>query len=364
MSGAGMSALAVRFPARRVGPEYWKEKYPHLLSEAAHRSLSRVWAAPTAESSAAVFDAAAAPYISDPFRGGKDRWILGEGEDSRTLELEAAREALAASGWKASEIGLMIVTSFLPENVAVGNAAWLAGELRLGGEAFNLECACAGSMVAFQLACQLVRSGAYARVLVVTSCTYSRIVEDSDTLSWSVGDGATAFVVEKTEEGHGWLGGKTMHTAQTCGVMYTGPVVGAEGAAVLRMKPGLRPAAVLRETAEPILRTCVAGALDAAGLPLEAIDFFITTTPTAWYSKFCGQVLGYPESKTVNLHPHISNVGPVMVPASLHHAASLRLIKPGDKVLLYAIGSEAQASAAIVKWGKVALGPSRATPVA
>ncbi len=355
-----MSALAVRFPSRKLGPDYWREKYPELTSQAVGRSLSKVWSAPTAESSAPLFDAAAAPYMSDPFRGGRDRWFLGPGEDSRTLELAAAREALAAAGCRAKDVGLMIVTSFFPQNVAVGNAAWLAGELGLGGEAFNLESACAGSLVAFQLACQLVRSGAYPRVLVVTSCTYSRIVDESDTLSWSVGDGATAFVVDATHDGVGLLGGKTMHTAQTCGVMFTGPVVDSKGEAVLRMRPGVRPAALLRETAEPIFRACVQGALDAAGLTLGQLDFFITTTPTAWYSKFCGQVLGYPESKTVNLHPHISNVGPVMVPASLHHAASLKLIRPGDRVLLYAIGSEAQASAVIVKWGEVALGASRA----
>ncbi|MBS1152173.1 MAG: 3-oxoacyl-ACP synthase, partial [Myxococcaceae bacterium] len=343
----------------RVGPAYWQKMYPQLISDAVDRSLARIWAAPTAESSAPLFDTAAAPYMSDPFRGAKDRYFLGDDEDSRSLELAVAREVLGAAGLEAADIGLMIVTSFLPQNVAVGNAAWLAAQLGLRGEAFNLESACAGSVVAFQLACRLVSSGAYARVLVVTSCTYSRIVDEADTLSWSVGDGATAFVVGQTEAGSGWLGGKTMHTGQTCGVMYTGPVDSPQGP-VLRMRPGLRPAAVLRETAEPIFRACVQGALESAGLGLDAIDFFVTTTPTAWYSKFCGQVLGYPASKTVNLHPHISNVGPVMVPASLHHAASLELIKPGDRVLLYAIGSEAQASAAVVKWGEVALGPSRA----
>lgn len=360
MSGAGMTGLAVAFPKRRLGPEYWHQKYPKLTAEAAGRSLSKVWSPPTATSKAALFDSAAAPYMSDPFRGARDRFFLGEGEDSRTLELQAAREVLVAAKLSPADIGLMIVTSFLPQNVAVGNAAWLAGQLRLEGEAFNLESACAGSMVAFALACQLVRSGVHRRILVVTSCTYSRIVDESDTLSWSVGDGATAFVVEQTEDGVGFLGGKTVHTAGTCNVMYTAPTIGPEGNAVLRMGPGVNSAAVLRESSEPVLRTCVTGALGSAGLELDQIDFFITTTPTAWYSKFCGDVLGYPQSKTVNLHPFICNVGPVMVPASLHHAATLKQIRKGDRVLLYAIGSEAQASAAVITWGDVALGTSRA----
>ncbi len=357
---AGMTALAVAFPTRRLGPEYWQQKYPKLTAEAAGRSLAKVWSPPTATSRSTLFDAAAAPFMSDPFRGARDRWFLGEGEDSRTLELKVAREVLAAAKLAPADIGLMIVTSFIPQSVAVGNAAWLAGQLQLEGEAFNVESACVGAMVGFALACQLVRGGVHKRVLVVTSCTYSRIVDESDTLSWSVGDGATAFVVEQTEDGIGFLGGKTVHTAGTCNVMQVAPIIGPEGTPVLRMGPGVNSAALLRETSEPVLRTCVGGALSSAGVGLEQIDFFITTTPTAWYSKFCGDVLGYPPSKTVNLHPFISNVGPVMVPASLHHAATLKQIRKGDRVLLYGIGSESQASAAVITWGDVALGTSRA----
>ncbi len=351
--GVGMTALAVEFPSRRLARGYWEERYPAMIASERDRGLSKVWSADDAK--ALLFDREAAPYMSDPFRGAQARRVCGPGESCKTLELKVARQALSAARLSAEDVDLLIVCSFLPDSVAVGDAPWLARQLELGGEAFNLESACAGSMVAFTTACNLVRAGGYRNVLVVVSCVYSRLVEETDTLFWSIGDGAAAFTVSAAPEGVGLLGWKSVHTGETAGAMAVDPVSVPGGEPVLRMRPGKTPGKILRETAEPILRTCVEGALRRSGKRLEEIDFVVTTTPTAWYSAFCSQALGYPLEKTINLFPMICNVGPVLVPANLHAAAAGGRVRAGDTVLLYAIGSESSASAAVVKWGEVAL---------
>ena len=61
--------------------------------------------------------------------------------------------------------------------------------------------------------------------------------------------------------------------------------------------------------------------------------------------------------RTISAYPLYANVGPVLMPANLHLAASLGRIAPGALVLLYSVGSVSTASAAVMRWGDVALGP-------
>ena len=113
---------------------------------------------------------------------------------------------------------------------------------------------------------------------------------------------------------------------------------------------------MLRETAEPFLLACVDGALRKAKLRRDEIDLYVFNTPTAWYSEFCADALGVPLSKTVNAHPHYANIGPVLTPANLYHAALDGRVKPGATVLLYAVGSVSNATAAVVRFTDLRLG--------
>jgi 3-oxoacyl-[acyl-carrier-protein] synthase-3 len=136
-----------------------------------------------------------APFMSDLFRGTVERRVLGPGETLRALELRAAREALAAAAMAPTDVDLMMCTALVPTSVGVGDAAYLARDLGLRGSAWNFESACSGGLVGLQTACALVRAGEYRTVLVVVGCSYSQNTEESDSLGWTCGDGATAFLV-------------------------------------------------------------------------------------------------------------------------------------------------------------------------
>jgi 3-oxoacyl-[acyl-carrier-protein] synthase-3 len=114
---------------------------------------------------------------------------------------------------------------------------------------------------------------------------------------------------------------------------------------------------VLRDTAQPFLEECCAGALAAAGVKISDIDYFAVNTPTAWFADFAARALHVDRAKIENTHDDYANIGPVLTPANLFHAASAGRIKPGDLVLIYAIGSVSSAGAAVMRWGDVALGP-------
>ncbi|MBL9038988.1 MAG: hypothetical protein JNG84_10765 [Archangium sp.] len=349
-----MRSLAVSFPKTVRPNSYWAEHHPEMVQGKRDATLSRVWSAPASDAPD-IWTQEMLPYVDDPFRGTKERRWLEPDETVTSMELDAALQALRAAGLDAGQVDLLIASAFLPESVGVGSAAFLAKALGLRGAAWNLETACSSALVAFETACALVRAGTYQRVLVVVSCAYSRVVDDTDTLAWSIGDGATAFVVSHVPSGEGLLGSKTVHTGETCGAMFYELVQGTT-APVIRMRASESAARALRETAQRALTECCTTAVKQVGLTLNDIDFFAVTTPMAWYSTFCQRTLGFDAKKTFNVHPRYANVGPVLMPANLFHAAHEGKVRPGQVVLLHTVGSVSSASAAVVRWGEVGLG--------
>lgn len=344
---AAMTSLAVQLPARVVTNDYFRGAYPDIVRTAEERALGKLWR-PSPDSKSARFDAAMSKYLADPFRGCVERRWLAPGDKAIDLEEPAARQALAAAGLDVGDVDLLICSSFFPDQFDVGNASFLAKRLGVTCPAWNLESACASSLVALETASALVHGGVHRRVLCVTSCTYSRISPPHDTLSWGNGDGAAAFLVERCETPHGLVAFHSMSTNVTCGAIYS---VFTEDR--VEMRTTEEAGRLLRDTAEPFLRECVDGALAKAELAIEDIDVFVCNTPTAWYTAFCADALGIPMHKTVDAHARVANVGPVLMPANLLQAVRSGQLREGATALLYAVGSVSNATAAIVRFPRV-----------
>ncbi|RMH22038.1 MAG: 3-oxoacyl-ACP synthase [Acidobacteria bacterium] len=364
MRAIGIQALAVSVPDRVLTNEHWRQTQPELVARAEERIW--MWKPPKDWSEGSEpFNRAMAPYLYDPFRGAKLRRRLPPQGSALSLEADAARQALDAAGLGIEDVDLLICSSFLPDSVGIGGAAFLARELGLEGAAWNLETACSSATVAFQTACGLIQAGQHKRALVVTSCTYSRVAPDDDPVSWGVGDAATALVVGEVAPGTGYLGGHTVHSAATCGAVAYELDHDRDGRPYFHLKAGRKAAQrLLRETAEPYLKTCTFGALEKAGLELDDLDFFVFNTPLAWSAAFSARVLGIAPERTISIYPLYANVGPALTGLNLFHAAAWGRIRPQDRVLIYSVGSVSSCSAAIVRWGDVALGavPAGVTP--
>ncbi len=342
----GMLGLGVAVPRTVRTNDWWREHHPILVAQAEQSTLAKIW---TGSNDADPFQRTMAPFLDDPFRGSVERRVLAPGERALHLEERAARRAIEAAGMGPQDVDLMIVASFRADQVGVGNAAFLARALDLRAPAWNLETACSSSVVALQTACAMVRAGEARRVLVVTSCTYSRDADPADSLSWFLGDGAGAFVVGPVEPGLGQLAHHVEHTACTCDTFrYDLDVVDGMAQVVMRASP--QTGRVLHESSVHFLRACVDGVLDRAGLTLGDVDFFVFNTPTAWYHRFAAAALEVDETRTISTYPELANIGPALMPANLHRALTTGRIRRGDRVLLYAIGSVSTASAAVLRW--------------
>ena len=352
----GLRSLAVGFPSLRRTNDYWRTLYPQVVERAEQHSLAKVWAPPPEGEERILFDTTMDPYREDPFRGAVERRIRSASETALSMELTAAKGALAAAHVDPASVDLTLVASFMGDRLGVGNASFLAAELGLGGPAWNFESACSGSVVGLLQATSLVRSGDYQRVLVVASTSNSRQVTDDDSMGWFVGDGAGAFLVERVEAPFGVLGGRVIPSVETNDMFRIRVKNDGSGGTRFVTEAGPHTAAIARDYAETYLRQAVAAGLAAAGMELEDVDYWVFNTPTAWYAELCGRTLGIEPDRYHSNYDRYANIGAALMPATLYHGLHDQRIRPGDVVGLYSIGSTATSACAIVRMGEVGLG--------
>lgn len=363
----GVLSVAFAVPEQRRRNDYWLEHHPELVAHAEQQALAKVWKRREA-ATPNTFDRAMEPYLADPFRGAVERRILADGQLGSQLEVEAGRRALDAARFTASEVDLLLVSSFLPDNYGPGNAAYVVRDLGLRCPGINVESACSSTLVSMNMAIGLIEAGRYRNALIVASCSYSRMAPPEDTLSWFLGDGAGALLVGPMPGGAaqsqpqaeakplGFLAEHTIHTAQTCGTFRLDMVVDPELGPVPRMRASKDTARIINEIGEPAMRECCDGALEKAGLSIDEVDCLVVNTPTAWYADFAADVLGVPRTKTISTYERFANTGTALLPMNLHAAAAAGKLRPGDVVMMYAVGSVSTASATVMRWGEAALG--------
>lgn len=355
MVSVGIRSLAVNFPHTIRTNDYWLQKFPALSSQKVQRQAQANVNLTSSDDGLDIWLQQVTPYLSDPFRGSVNRHVLASHESSQTLEYRAAQDAINAAKLATDEVDLMLVASLFPDAVGPGAAAMLAQQLNLRCPAWNLESTCSSALIALQTAQAFVQTGTYRHVLIVVSHIGSRCVNDEDTLSWSMGDGAGAFVVGSVKPNQGILSTKIVSTTATCNAYVHELVVDAQRQPRIRTRTG-ENASTLAETAVDCVRDCCQQALRAAGVSLEQIDLFAFNTPTAWYASVCAKALGIEPQRTLNLYPHYANIGPVFSIANLYHAVAAGKLREDNLVLVYANGAGATAAATVMRWGDVALG--------
>lgn len=358
MRSSGICALAVYLPDGIRTNAWWGET--ELPPHTARQTHSTPVSSPGMIKNN-PYDAAMNPYLEDPFWGSVERRVVTNGQGSVELGREAARRVLAAAKISPQEVDCLISVSMFPDRIGSGDAAYLAQALGTGGGAFNMEAACCGSMSALLTACALVQAGLKEKVLVVAVSRLSRAVDANDVTLRLCGDAAAAFVVAPVEDGYGLLAAQSLHTGQTCGTWLADAVEDHAKAVSDQQKIQLcfdpSVSHVLRATAEPYLVATTQAALTKARLAIDDIDITVVNTPTAWHAEFSAHALGLAPQRVMNSFPQVANIGPVLIPYNLHIAATEGRLKPGDRVLLYGYGGQAEACAAVLRWPDVILAP-------
>lgn len=355
----GIRSLAISFPSVKRTNDYYRNKYPDQVANAEQEILAKVFSNTQSTANSRDFDKTMQPYLSDPFRGTVNRYVLDSDESSLTLEVRAAKESLNTAKLAPEDVDLMLVASMFPEQVGVGNASLLIDILRFNCPAWNIESTQSGALVGLQTACAMVKSGEYNNVIVVVSCSYSRnLGQENDTLSWMAGDAAGAFLVSTLEEDLGIMGTKVINTAVTNDAYFYSCENDLHGNPKIRLQASKNMSKLIRENSAKFIRESCEGAISDAGVTLDEIDFFVFNTPFAWFARLLTATLNIDSQRTLDMYPYYGNIGVALPLANLYYAAKLGKIKKGDLVLLFSIGASSTAAATVMRWGDVALGSS------
>ena len=129
--------------------------------------------------------------------GIRARHIAAEDETTRTLAVQAARNALEHAKLTPADIDLIIVATSTPDKTFPATATQVQADLGITrGAAFDVQAVCSGFVYGLTIADNFIRGGQSRCALVIGSETFSRILDWNDrTTCVLFGDGAGAVVL-------------------------------------------------------------------------------------------------------------------------------------------------------------------------
>ena len=285
--------------------------------------------------------------------GIRERHIAGEGETTGTLAADAARQALAEAGLEPSDIDLIVLATSTPDHTFPATATEVQRMLGITqGAAFDINAVCSGFVYGVSTVDKFLRSGDHKRALLIGSETFSRILDWNDrTTCVLFGDGAGALVLEAQSgagdnSDHGVLSSHLRSDGRHCEKLYvdggpstTGTVghLRMEGREVFRHAVGM-------------ITDVIEDAYKATGYGSGDIDWFVPHQANRRIIDGSAKKLGIAPEKVVTTVDRHANTSAASIPLALNEAVQDGRIKPGNLVLLEAMGGGFTWGSALVRW--------------
>jgi 3-oxoacyl-[acyl-carrier-protein] synthase III len=278
--------------------------------------------------------------------GIKFRYIAAPEETTATLGAEAARNALDAAGIEPSEIGLIILATATPDQTFPASATKVQALLGINDcVAFDVAAVCSGFLYALTVADSMLRTGVAKKALVIGSETFSRILDWEDrTTCVLFGDGAGAVVLEAQNGERGILATSLHADGRHNGLLYVdgGPsTTGTVG------KVRMKGSEVFRH-AVTNLASVLTETLACANLSVADIDWVVPHQANARILDATARKLGLKKEQVVVTVDQHANTSAASVPLALDQAVRDGRIKPGQIVVLEAMGGGFTWGAAVV----------------
>lgn len=272
--------------------------------------------------------------------GIRNRYIAGDDETTGSLAIAAARAAVAAAGVEANSIDLIVLATATPDQTFPATATKVQDALGCnGGIAFDVAAVCSGFLYALGVADSMLRTGMAQRALVIGAETFSRILDwDDRTTCVLFGDGAGAVVLEARDiiatDGPGILATRLHADGAHGPLLYVdgGPSsTGTVGKLRMKGREVFRHAVVnLAEVLNEVL--------EEAGLLSNDLDWVVPHQANQRILDATARKLGLPPKKIIVTVDRHANTSAASVPLALDTAVRDGRIKPGDLVMLEAMG--------------------------
>ncbi|WP_114973160.1 beta-ketoacyl-ACP synthase III [Rhodoferax ferrireducens] len=256
---------------------------------------------------------------------------------SSDLGLEAARLALQAAGVQATDIDLIIVATSTPDMVFPSTACILQNKLGAhGGAAFDVQAVCSGFVYALSIADAMIKTGAATKALVIGAEVFSRILDFTDrTTCVLFGDGAGAVVLEASDT-PGILASDLHADGKHAGILCVpghvsggqvlgDPLLKMDGQAVFKLAVGL-------------LDTAARNTLAKAGKVAADVDWLVPHQANIRIMQSTARKLKLSMDKVIVTVDQHGNTSAASIPLALDTAVRAGRVKPGEMLLLEAVG--------------------------
>jgi 3-oxoacyl-[acyl-carrier-protein] synthase-3 len=285
--------------------------------------------------------------------GIRQRHVAAEGEKTSDLAIAAARQALEKAGVAGESIDLIVLATASPDNTFPATAVKV--QAALGAHkavAFDVQAVCSGFIYGLAVADNAIRLGQAKTALVIGAETFSRLLDWQDrTTCVLFGDGAGAVVLKAAEgqgtnQDRGILSTHLHSDGRQHDMLYAdgGPSsTGTVGKVRMQGKEVFRHAVVN-------MAAVLEEALVANELTSSDIDWLVPHQANLRILDATAKKLGLPSEKVVITVDRHANTSAASIPLALAEAANDGRIKPGQLVMLEAMGAGFTWASAAVRW--------------
>lgn len=284
--------------------------------------------------------------------GIERRHFAAEGQLTSDLATRAAKAALKDAGLDPDDIDAVIVATSTADLTFPSAATMVQAELGMTrGFAYDVQAVCAGFVFALANANGLILSGQADRVLVIGAETFSRILDWTDRGTCVLfGDGAGALILERAEgtgtsEDRGILSSDLHSDGRFRDILYVDGGVSTQTTGHLRMQGK----EVFRHAVEKLAETAHA-ALDKAGLTPEQVDWIVPHQANLRIIKATAQKMGLGMDRVVVTVQDHGNTSAASIPLALSVGKERGQIKPGDLIVVEAIGGGLAWGSVVFRW--------------
>lgn len=284
--------------------------------------------------------------------GITSRHVAAEGELTSDLATHAARDAIKKAGINTDEIDLIIVATTTPDQTFPATAAKVQKNLNVKkGFAYDVQAVCSGFIYALSLADNHLRLGQARCALVIGAETMSRILDWKDrTTCVLFGDGAGAVILKANElknENDAGILSCTLHSDGVGGydhLYVDGGVSSTKTAGHIQM----HGKEVFKHAVEN-LASVVDEILATNNMTYADVDWLVPHQANKRIIDMTAKKLGLSKDKVVLTIEHHGNTSAASVPLALAHAMNQNHIKPGEIVLMEAMGAGFTWGASLVR---------------
>ncbi|OBZ13370.1 ketoacyl-ACP synthase III [Bacillus sp. FJAT-26390] len=286
--------------------------------------------------------------------GIKERHIASDGQFTSDLCFAAIHNMIERYNVTVADVDYIIVATSTPDAVFPSVASQVQSHFGIvSAGAADIQAACAGFAAAIQLANGLLLSGAHRKILVIGAETLSKITDYTDRSTCILfGDGAGAFLIEASEDGHGDIAAVYSKTDGSRGhLLYRSSLASAIG------EHDIQTSGFIVQNGREVYRWAVSHVaegvqqlLDRSGYSAADIDWFIPHSANMRIIESLCERTGFSLSQTLSSIKAFGNTSAASIPLAIDEAVKSGTVKPGQLMLLYGFGGGLTQAGVILKW--------------